>query len=48
MLIVGLATVIAGAVAIGQGQREVFMAVAMSTGGPQAPVADRLTFAIDR
>jgi hypothetical protein len=48
-LIVGVAVIAAGAVAIGQGTREVFSTTAMSTGGPQtSPVASRLTFTINR
>jgi len=38
----------AGTVAIGQEKREVFSATALSTGGPEPPVAGRLTFSIDR
>jgi hypothetical protein len=47
-LIVGLAVIAAGAVAIGQETREVYGATAIGTGGPQPPVAGRLTFLIDR
>jgi hypothetical protein len=46
-LIVGVAMIAAGAAALGQ-TREVFNATALSTGGPQPPVAGRLTFSIDR
>ena len=47
-LIAGLAIVTAAAVAAGQEKREVFTAAALSTGGPQAPVAGRVTLSIDR
>lgn len=47
-LIAGVGVVAAGAIVIGAEKREVFSATALSTGGPQPAVAERLTFAIDR
>ena len=47
-LIAGVVIIAVGAVAAGKEKPEVFTAAALSTGGPQAPVAGRLTFSIDR
>jgi hypothetical protein len=46
-LIAGVVMIAAAALVIGQ-TREVFNATALSTGGPEPPVAGRLTFSIDR
>jgi len=46
--IVGVAMIATGAVALAKHKAEVFTAAAISTGGPQSPVAGRLTFTIER
>jgi hypothetical protein len=47
-LIAGVMMIAAGAIAAGKDKSEVFTAAAISTGGPEAPVAGRLTFTIER